>query len=65
MGFSEYHDVDVMLLHVVDDSVEFACFSESCHVPLAYSELVALGGFDVMVGLVVCCWVSNVSLKPV
>ena len=54
MGFSEYHDVDVVLLHVVYDGVEFAGFSKSCDVPLAYSELVALGGFDVMVGLVVC-----------
>ena len=54
MGFSEYHDVDVVLLHVVHDGVEFAGFSKACDVPLAYSELVALGGFDVMIGLVVC-----------
>lgn len=65
MGFCEYHDVDVVGLHVVDDCVDFGWFPESCDIPLAHSDLVSCGDFDVM-GFPVCVvvWVLDVCLEP-
>ncbi len=66
MCFCEYHDVDVVGLHVVNDGVYFGWFSESCDIPLANSNFVAFGDFDVMgvfVGVVL--WALDVSFKPV
>ena len=66
MSFCEYHDVDVVGFHVVNDGVDFGWLPEACDIPLAHSDFVSCGNLDVMgffVGVVV--WVLDVGFEPV